>query len=289
MANILFPGRWTNQPPVGAQINYGHPLARGLFFYQLMNAGGGIARTLLPNNLAPTTLGTVPSPTWSHGSDGSSPNFNGNWSYVFTRQTIFEPTWVSCVTKLRRVGTLTTSASPFCKAFHNAQSAPFTAYNLSYNNGTSSQDTLNAQVANQGGTLFKGANINAGTGATLVPHTVGFSVGPNGSNGQIKTYLNGIIKDTTAVSGMTSCGYDTTSTGNLIVSGINGSSTQAVWSGDIYYIALYNRVLTDAEMEWLNAEPYALLATPKSRKFFFGKAGIVTTKFAFYITMERLQ
>lgn len=40
MANIILPQRWQTKPPLGAQINWGHPLSNGLIGAFLFNGGG---------------------------------------------------------------------------------------------------------------------------------------------------------------------------------------------------------------------------------------------------------
>lgn len=42
MANIIFPKRWTMKPPVGSQINRGHPSAQNLQYAFLANEGAGL-------------------------------------------------------------------------------------------------------------------------------------------------------------------------------------------------------------------------------------------------------
>ena len=42
MALLTRQKRWTVKPPIGAQINWGHPLANGLLSCFLFNEGGGL-------------------------------------------------------------------------------------------------------------------------------------------------------------------------------------------------------------------------------------------------------
>lgn len=275
MAIIIHPKRWTNQPPVGAQIDFGHPLAEGLTFYVPFNAAAGIQKALLPAGLPGTTVGSVPAPNWVTTPGGKSHNFNAAWSVWYERGPWVEPAnAVTLVTRLRRTGN---ASSPVDKTNNNG-SSPFTSYAIEWNPGAAGQDTFRADVTT-GGTFHNGATVS-GFGSTLNQTTVGISY----ISGSLKAYANGILKDnTTSVTG--SITYDTTTSGRFIVSGASSAGAVAPWNGSIYYAAVWNRILTAAEMEWLHYEPYAMLVPTKRKKFFLPVLG---RAFTFYVSAEKI-
>lgn len=287
MAIILHPKRWTSQPSLGAQINFGHPLVKGLTFYSLYNAGAGLQKTLLPINLAETTVGTVPSPNWISGGDvvtGKSHNWNGNWSGIYQRGPWVEPNWMTGVARVRRTGTLAQYAAPFCKTWGN-NTSPFDSWNPTYNPAGAGQDVLEASFTNQAGVRLVSSNVSI-PGGSAKPHTVGITVGPSGSNGVLGIWVNGIqlLSQSQSATGI---GYDQTATGNLIISGSAANAASQAWIGQISYVAIWNRPLTASEMEWLHVEPYALL-TPK-RTIRYSIPSAASRTYSYWITLERLR
>jgi len=276
MAIIIHPKRWANQPPVGAQIDFGHPLAEGLTFYVPFNAGAGIQKALLPAGLPGNSVGILPSADWISTPGGQSHNFNGNWSVWFERGIWVEPpTAMTAVIRLRRTGT---AAAPLDKTANNGGSAPFAGYAIEWNPGGAGQDTFRADIAT-GGTLHTGSTISLGSGFTLNQTTVGMSY----ISGSLKAYANGINKTNDSFSG--SISYDTTSTGRLIISGASTASALAPWFGQIYYVGVWNRVLTPTEMEWMHMEPYAMLVPTKRKKFFLPSPA---RAFTFRVAVEKI-
>src|SRR2546430_2775798 len=74
MGILIQPKRWAMKPPLGAQINWGHPLAQGLVGCWLFNeAGGGIVKDALCR-LDGTFAGTA-KPSWVDGPFGKAINF----------------------------------------------------------------------------------------------------------------------------------------------------------------------------------------------------------------------
>src|SRR5712691_3903572 len=76
MGILIQPQRWTMKPPIGAQINWGHPLTNGLVANWLMNEAGGerLNDSLFLNNgiLSGSTL-----PSWRTGPYGPALSFDG--------------------------------------------------------------------------------------------------------------------------------------------------------------------------------------------------------------------
>src|SRR5882762_8640022 len=142
MAHIIFPKRWTIQPPLGARINFGHPLANGLTFYSVFNAGAGDAQTLLPEGLAATMISGA-TPAWKSGADGSSMNWAGAGARAwYERGPWCEPTSVTFVSRARRTGTVSQFAEACAKTYLNNASTPFASYAIQYNHGGASQEEV---------------------------------------------------------------------------------------------------------------------------------------------------
>lgn len=281
MAIIIHPKRWSTQPPSGAQIDFGHPLAKGLTFYTLFNAGGGPQQALLPASAPETLLGTTPTPIWATGPDaGKSHNWNNNWSSWYERGSWVEPTnQVTCVVRLRRVGNLPSFSVPILKTAKNAGSTPFWSYGLEYNRAAAGQDVVVALISTSGTAGGVGTAVNLGAGATLNAHTLGMTY----TSGALKLFYNGILKQTDVFSGTIT--YDTTSTGRLILSGASAAAAGNEFSGQIFYSAIWNRALTGSEMEWLNTEPYAMLVPTKRKKFFLPAP---TRSFTYNVAAEKI-
>lgn len=269
---------WTTQPPSGVQINFSHPLARGLTFYTLYNAGAGLQQVLLPTGLPEHTVGTVPSQSWIAAPGGLSHNWNGNWSSWYERGPWVEPSiQVTMVTRARRTGTLGSDSRTAEKTYNN-NSNPFLSYGLDYNPSNAGQDTFNAAVTT-GGTVHGGTNVVLAAGATLQEHTSGMTY----DGAHLAAYFNGIRKQNDAVTGTIS--YDTSSTGRFIVAGVSSASALGEWIGQVYYAAVWNRALSQNEMMWLHQDPYGIL---KSKLNNLGANQYTGREFNYFITLEKL-
>lgn len=283
MAILIRPRHWNIQPPVGAQIDFGHPLAKGLTFYTLFNAAAGLQKALLPAGLPGNGVGTAPTPEWKSGPDGGiSQNWNGSFSLWYERGSWVEPVNAcSVVSRQRRVGTNGSFATPGRKTYQN-DTVLFSSYGISYNPGGAGQDVVSSDVA-VNGSGRSGNNVTLPAGSTLNAHTIAQTC--NANAGVLKLYYNGIVKDSISFTGGTMT-YDTTSTGRLIVS---GDSSAAIidgtpWSGQIYYFGVWNRVLTPSELEWIHIEPYAMLVPTGRKKYFMAPARAYT----FYVAAEKI-
>lgn len=282
MAIIFNPKRWTTQPPIGARINFGHPLAVGLTFYALYNAGGGLQKTLLPANLPETAVGSMPSPNWYSGPDaGKSHKWDGNWGSYYQRGLWVEPpNAVTCVTRLRRIGNNPSYSVPIIKTWKNVSNPTLWSYGLEYNRAGAGQDVICA--------LISTASTNGGVGTTVTTPTTTTNVHTTGmryTSGALDIFFNGIKQHTDA--GFTGAiTYDTGTTSNLIISGAVDNAAGNEWTGDLYYAAVWNRVLSSSEMEWLHAEPYAMMV-PQARNRFFMTAA-ASRAFTYNVAAEKI-
>jgi hypothetical protein len=285
MAIVHQPKYWTDQPPAGVQIDFGHPLARGLTFYTLFNAGAGLQRALLPAALPATVVtgGTEPNQSWISADAARSHRWEGNWGIWYERGVWVEPNWVSAVCRAKQTGTEGGDASIYRKAYQNAANPPFVSHGINWNPASAGQQVVGAYVADQGGTLHA-PNFTA-TPSLKNAHTYGLSVGPSGADGVAKIYLDGIVGVSSTITGMTGIKYDTTSTGRLIVSGAESTANVVPILGNVYYLGIWNRPLNASEMQWLSIEPYSFLVPQKRKKFFLPAAG---RAFTFNVAAEKI-
>lgn len=285
MAIIIHPKKWNIQPPAGAQIDFGHPLAAGLTFYVLPVYGGTNFQALLPKSLGSNTVGTVPTPATKTSTGGITPNLTANWSLYYTRGKWVEPNWITIAGRARKTGTVAQDSSFFRKAFNNGTSSPFASYGLSWNSSNVGQDSSTGFFTDQTNTIHQMAVFSAASGALSNIHDYAMTVGPSGGNGFGQYFFDGIQRESLTVTGMTGIGYDTTSTGNYLLSGNDAAANGAPITGEIYWNGVWNRPLSVSEIQWLHVEPYALLIPTKRKKFFLPLA---SRAFTFYVAAEKI-
>jgi len=272
VAVLIHPKRWLDQPPLGAQINFGHPLANGLILYYLPTGGAGLPALMYPRVLLPTENipGNRPSPLWTSDQGGRSINWPGSYGHYYTRQIFMEPTWVTVVARVKEhsAGQLNPFATLMRKAINDGGSAPFASYDIQYNWNNVASSV--AADTNDGSNNLKTVTTTIADALRRQVHTIGLTVGPSGSNGVLQLWYNGRSQASLSYAS-THIGYDTsTTTGNLLSVGSTHAGTEAnAFKGRVYYGAIWNRPLTASEMEWLAVEPYAFLLPqkPKSKVF----------------------
>jgi hypothetical protein len=270
------------QPPVGAQINFGHPLAKGLTAYILFDAAAGLQKALLPLNLPGNQVGTPTAARWKAQGSGTGHNFDGNWGMWWERGLWFEPpTNLSVVCRKRRTGTIANQDTRVSfKTFGNTGSSPFLSYGLNNNPSASAgQDNVSFDIATAS-TFHLGTPFNAGTGATLQEHTHAGTY----TSGSSKLFYNGIQRANDNFTGALT--YDTSSTGRFLWSTNSALSLTVPYPGIVYWTGVWNRVLTPGEMEWLHQEPYALLVPKKTISYFPGPAPV--RNYSYWVVLERL-
>jgi hypothetical protein len=229
---------WTSQPSAGTPIDWTHPLAAGLVF--AFNGNGNYDAA---GGRTPTVTGTVSGST--PGAKGISPNFTGSGSLNFGNDAALQPpTAITWGCWCRRTGTNTTYARPFGKT-HNNGASPYLDYDFEFNVSGGNQNTVNIGVRGPWTLPI-----------TLADSTVpNFLIGMNSSAGFL-AYVNGQQVNSTSGKALS---YDTTSTGDLLVSGSSAlSGTSSAFNGEVYFACVYNRVLTDAEILSLSTNPWQI-------------------------------
>lgn len=136
----------------------------------------------------------------------------------------------------------------------NDNSAPYDTWTIV--NGPS-DDRINFNI-NVAGSV---TSVNlSGQIATGVTYNLGMTAQADGVAGNLRPFINGVLQTTgTASSG--SIGYGTTPT--ICLNGKVGTSANSGMQVVCGYI--WNRRLSDTEMAWLNAEPYAMLRPTRRR------------------------
>jgi hypothetical protein len=253
--------RYTTQPQVPVGIDWSHPISRGLVFYYLPTVGGALAPRDLVRNRVGTVIGTALNLIGS--TEGKTLPFNGATSYSFPRDTFLEPpNTVSFMVFVAHGLSSGNSQPPLCKTFSNNGGPPYVGYDIETNGSVNSYQPHWAQAsALVNGPAVSLTNIKAPTLMTV-------TISVPSVTGGASVYENATLRG----SGNTGAGlltYDTTSTGNLILSGSGGGgSVVQPWSGQIFMAAVWSRVLSPAEVAQMWAgSPFQILTPLRVPQF----------------------
>lgn len=221
------------KPPAGAQVDWLHPTSRGLVGCWLFNEGsGGIV-----NDLTQTNNGSgVAGPSWSN----SAMLFNGTSQYL------------NCGTSLRHNLTTAYTVLAGCRptgSFVNFRNLFFkgSAWGQ-YGIITFSGGTWQAQ--------FQSAGLSGNTTLSLdTDYQLGVSFA--GSTG--RTWQNGKQTNSGTVGVVSQ---------PTVAFAIGADSVNLrYWSGLVYYTFLWDRALSAGEIEYIYAEPYSFIQSPKRRVY----------------------
>ena len=233
---------WTVQPPAGTPIDWDSPLAAHLVF-----AYNGA--TPAPQNAdslglrAGTALGTA----YGQGvtAVGLSTEWGGAGSVVFPRDASLEPTTVTVAAYCMRTATLSAQSAIIVKAYTNST--------ISVSYGLFLDFLANGQ--NYAGFLvYDGTNPNArgnvpnSAAPTLLIGTAG-AAGINLYAGEV------LVSHNTTVPVLT---YDTTTTGDLILSGVSSAAATSPFTGNIFSAFVWGRQFDTGSIELFAANPWQL-------------------------------
>lgn len=242
--------RWAQQPPAAPAIDWSNPFARGLVFCYLPLSG-------TPADLvaarAATVVGTLP--TLIGGGVGKTANWVTTGSLSYPRDPRFELPVVSIAVFYRYGSGLAVLAA---KTRSNGGSYSY-GFQEAAGGVISFRVNVGGTTKTIAGTSFAGKdNFAVGTydGATL------------------SNYTNGHLFATLAAAG--SLSYDTTSTGNMIVGGQSAAAVSSGWSGFLYLVATWNRVLSAAEIFALSQNPWQLFVPLAAQRFYLLGASSVS-------------
>jgi hypothetical protein len=229
-----------NKPRIHeVMVNWAHPLTRKLEFAALFE--GGVAVDLagesssVPNGSPQTALANLPG-------IGVGAKLSSSW-FSFPG-TASDAPYVGADTTILVRGTITSNS-----VFHmlavkeSSTSVGFFEYRI--NSGPPANLSL---VCPTGGSPSDTTALAINTVYDLGV-TATFS---NSAAGTVIFYING-IKSTTS----TGNNYNGTTTSNTPILVGKRSDTVGEWSGTVFHVYIWNRVLSDAEMAWLSSEPYA--------------------------------
>lgn len=260
MAILAHPRKWSFKPPVGTQINWGHPLANKLAVCFLLNEGGG----LYLQDIA---------------SGGVATNINP-----------LQPDWVS-----DNIGMGIESGSNFnCFSMNSTEiGTPFTAIGIFKDTGSGGYHNGGRIVGNHDDVNYpsgKGWNLYAGAGepsahigfyfpwvgaesfpflnlnwGTYNKHY--FVAGGMQTNGGVATGWLGFLGQSLSKDTMTPSGAYRTGTAKILTNMTN-------YTMHISLVLIYKRFLSDAEINQLNADPYCFLVPPaRSMRMLYGVSG----------------
>ncbi len=265
--SLLWPDPRVKPPFGAAEIDWGHPLARGLRSYWTFVEGAGAVSDLVGQNLAVL----VGNPSWTATAMRLAVTLDGSTQYL------------QCATSgllLNGGGAVTCSVAASIITTDAGRSGGRAIYS---ERGTSGNDifkfdsldiglgggnNIATTIRNDGGTLLQahGAiTVNDGT-----PHLVILT--KNGS--AITLVVDGVV-DTSP----TWSGTDTFTDAVETRIGGDAADSGAKWKGSIGLLSTWTRMLSRAEAKWFAAEPYAMLR-PIVRRRYFVPAGAVALSLA---------
>lgn len=242
MPLIRSPSWGLQKPPVGAPIAARHPLTNGLLRLWLVNEGAGRLINELASGYASTAAAgdTTTVPTW--GAQGTVHGGQGYWAP--TGPAINTPV-ASLWVRVRYDGNLAGGLqSPI--GFANGFGSAATREKFLYVDST---HTVTGYAWDGGARYVTSSALVVGGWYDIVATW-------DGSNGRI--YLNGIL-NATATCGNTYVSY---TVANIWLGGQATDGTERTWNGIISRAGVWNRALAPAEVAWLYAEPYAMIAPP---------------------------
>lgn len=239
------------KPPFGAaEIDWGHPLARGLLGYWPFNETGGNAVDLV---LGLPAIASGGASRASSGDDLGAVLTTAQY-FVAAKPPAFQVAASSMVARVR-----STSASVQMVANVN-----FNGSNVPY------AFSPNLSGSYQGYSFYDGAWRNSGVTTDIRGDNLVHTLGGSYDGTTLRYYVDGVQDASAAYTG-------TQNLANTNTFDIGRYANDGVYFfGNIYHLALYGRALTAAEMHWSAQEPYALLR-PIVRRRYFVPTAVATT------------
>lgn len=253
---LLCCGFGPNQkPPLGAQLNWSHPLAQGLVGAWLMNEGSG---SVVNNSFG--SYGFLSGPILS----GIGLEFGSSVSQKYvnllnTDTGLLDWSTSSRFTVLTRAVLITNpGATDFPTILSKRPSDANYQYQLRISGSSSDALSILATGGSRNSTLIPPLNA---------PNNIGFA-----SDGtSFYFYLNGVVQ-TTAVQTITH------KTGNVYIGGASDTQEHN-WDGSIYYVFVYNTLLSKSQIDSFFLNPFSMYQRPALSKAYlnFGSGGTPPT------------
>lgn len=235
---------WSFKPPVGTTVNWGHPLSKNLIGCWLFNEGGGSQVFDLARPGSRAVLSTPANPVWVNTQIG--PGVQSATGSNYLQENFPNTAFPITIVVLASLADLVNTQNFFSHDdgatgvgyFINAQGAPY-VLQLTIQGVNHYRFTNFVPVVNQLYFFAVTCDKNGGT-------TTGYWAKP-GQSLQVQSVALGSLGNTSSKVGFG--GFSGTAQG-----------TQTLAAG--YF---WNRVLTLAELQQLNANPYVFLTPPRPR------------------------
>jgi hypothetical protein len=246
MAVTILNKSWLNKPPVGSQINWGHPISKGLVGCFLMNEGGGFnIKNIYKNDFASLNSTT----SWDRK---GGLLFNATNSTVTYSPNIFNMESKPC-TISALIFPLGEGESNIGKIIHR-ENASFQGQ------GFATELTAALKLEIGGGTIL----VRTSSNNSIIFNKYNFvTVTHKGTVTATDShiYVNG--KETT---------YQTTTNGvslgaqsDTLYIGNNRPNGSSTFNGNIVFLYIHNRVLLLREIRSLYTSQYQFITAPKRR------------------------
>ena len=274
MSQLILPARFNKQPQSSFEVDWGNPITRGLVFaYNGAVSSLGVVDVVQQRR----AIGVVGSayPVGTGNGNMRSTKWGNGGSIVVARDTSLEPRselthavlfdWNLSVSPAYYQQIITKT--------YNNDSSPYVSYAIGINPGSgvnvpfwtiANSSGVNYNTSNKGTTISNFTNVGK---PTLAIGT--FNGAKDGTSAGSANLYEGtkIIATNGTTSWGTALGYDTSSTGDLIIGGKSSASLDSPFAGNIYLALIWNREISTAERASLTANPWQIFR--KSRRLVF--------------------
>lgn len=255
-------GFWKSKPPLGVQLDQGHPLAEGLLGYWALNEGAGRQVNDLARNNHGTSGATVSQTVWKGGPSGvvyDIANAGANRILIPDSSRLDVPT-VFSVSALLMMRTAPVTGNQFiANIFGDGQSISNNSLLFRFGDSAAGNARRLALYVNDGS--YHG--VVAGTDIPLNTWTLCTGTHDGATT---KLYMGGRL--------ITS-GANAFSAVQDALDFVIGATTNNArpLDGPIAWVGYWKRKLTDSEIATLSADPYQLFQPPVWRRWFVPGAG----------------
>jgi len=230
---------WTQKPPLGVPINWGHPDAKGLQYAVIFQEGSGTRASEIVNGGA-ATIAIVTPPYWKSMDDGAC--FYGNSANYVTMP------W-------RGVGTQGAIEVKFQLSATSTNRYVFDSNPRNY---------MYIQAALIPNASIGGQTLNA-VNACVINKPYHYVITWGG--GLMQCYMNGVLESSAAKSPAVSAPTE------LVLGARYNIEGGSFWTGGIDFFRQYNRFLSESEVVSRYSRPYAMF--DQQRLWAVGGGGIV--------------
>ncbi len=257
MSRIFLPKRWSFKPPVGTQINFGHPLANGLSAAYVLNEGGGPVYEAAGRGALGAIAG---SPTWNFGSLGQQiGSFTTGSGYIDFGA--IPQTQDLTLSPMTMVAWVSNESSPNgVIAGRNDGNSVGAGWVFGAKSGNW---YFNREATGTNG-QFTATQLSLGSSTSRSTQA---AISIIDADASAQFYQDGVALSTSIASG--TAGSRLTDASNPFRMGDypafrgGGPGPTAAWPGSIVMLLFYRRVLTASEIQELYVNPFAFVSAPK--------------------------